>query len=75
MTVRCKFKVDTVNLFQGSEQVSMSAVYGGANATKENVSFADATPTGELKFTVNNKQVFGQFKPGQSYYLDLIPAE
>lgn len=41
----------------------------------EDVSFADATPSGEMKFYLNNPQVIGHFKPGQEYYIDLVPIE
>lgn len=41
----------------------------------EDVSFAEATPSGELKIYVSNPVVVGTFKPGNDYYLDLIPCE
>jgi hypothetical protein len=40
----------------------------------EDVSFAEATPSGELKIYVSNPAVVGTFKPGREYYLDLIPV-
>lgn len=41
----------------------------------EDVSFAAATPSGELKIFVSNPAVVGTFIPGTDYYLDLIPVE
>jgi hypothetical protein len=73
MKTRCKFQVEKVTTYSGNyEQVTLNAVYGGS---AENVSFASATPSGKLEITVTNPNVIGQFKPGESYYLDLIPAE
>lgn len=40
----------------------------------ENVSFSQATPTGNLEFLVTNPVVVGTIEPGAFYYLDLIPA-
>lgn len=76
MKTRCKFVVEKVTAYQGNyEQITLNAVYGGANASAENQSFAAATPTGKLEITVNNPTVIGQIKPGQYYYLDLTPTE
>jgi hypothetical protein len=73
MKTRCKFQVEKVTKYSGDfEQITLNAVYGGS---AENVSFAQATPTGKLEITVNNPAVVGQITPGQYYYLDLIPAE
>jgi hypothetical protein len=76
MKTRCKFQVEKVTAYQGNhEQVTLGAVYGGVNASAENQSFADATSNGRLEITVTNPAVVGQIKPGQYYYLDLIPTE
>jgi hypothetical protein len=73
MKTRCKFQVVKVTLYAGQyEQITLNAVYGGS---AENLSFASATPTGKLEIMVTNPAVLGQIKPGQYYYLDLIPAE
>lgn len=73
MKTRCKFKVDWVKQYGVHyEDVSLSAVHGG---TKENESFASATPSGTLTFTVTNPNVIGKFNPGQEVYLDLTPFE
>ena len=53
-------------------EITMAAVYGGS---AENNSFAEATPSGEIKFTVNNPAVQDHFKPGDSYYVEFKKAE
>jgi len=72
MNTRCKFTVESVKYYSYAEEVTMNAVYGGS---AENNSFAEATPTGKLVFTVTNKAVIGHIKPGQYYYVDLTLAE
>lgn len=55
------------------QNVRLAASYDTANS--EDVSFAEATPSGEVKIYVSNPAVIGTFKPGKNYYLDLIPCE
>ena len=55
------------------QNIRLAAVYDTANA--EDVSFSDSTPSGELRIFVTNPIVVGTFKPGDSYYLDLIPCD
>jgi len=55
------------------QNIRLAAQYDPDN--KEDVSFAESTPSGELKIYVTNPVVVGRFKPGQNYYLDLIPCE
>lgn len=55
------------------QNVRLAASYDTKNP--EDVSFAEATPSGELKIYVSNPVVVGTFKPGKNYYLDLIPCE
>lgn len=82
MTVRMKLVVNTVSDHgdQGAgegvvtaQEITLSAVYsdkeGSANKT-----WAKWTPTGQLKFTVTNPEVFGQFKPGMFFFADLVPT-
>jgi len=56
-----------------AQNVRLAAQYDSSNP--EDVSFAEATPSGELKIYVSNPVVIGNFKIGKSYYLDLIPCE
>lgn len=55
-----------------AQNVRLAAQYDSSNP--EDVSFAEATPSGELKIYVSNPVVIGSFKVGQGYYLDLIPC-
>jgi len=74
MQVRAKFRVDSVQQFEHSEIVRLTAVYGGSTNAEDNT-FAEATPCAELTMTITNKAVHGQFKPGQKFYADFTPAE
>ena len=56
-----------------AENVRLAASYDTANP--EDISFSEATPSGEVKIYVTNPVVIGTFKPGKNYYLDLIPCE
>ena len=56
-----------------AQNVRLAASYDPGNP--EDVSFAEATPSGDLKIYVSNPVVVGTFKPGKTYYLDLIPCE
>ncbi len=82
---RCKFQVNEVarqnsklakkssadpDIF--TERVRAHAVY--ADDSKENQSFAEATPSGNLEIYVNNPAVIGTFEPGDYFYLDIIPV-
>jgi hypothetical protein len=52
-------------------EITMFAMYGG---TPENDSFASATPTGSITFTLNNERCAEEFKPGQEYYVEFTPV-
>lgn len=52
-------------------EITMSAVYGGS---AENKSFAEATPSGAITFTLSNSDVAEAFQPGETYYVDFTPA-
>lgn len=56
-----------------AQNVRLAASYDTANP--EDLSFAEATPSGEVKIYVSNPKVIGTFTPGKNYYLDLIPCE
>lgn len=77
--VRAKFRCTKVQRIQScqpdgtcpqaSEEVELSAVYGGTNAT-----WAKWTPSGQIRMTINNPDAQGKFKPKQCYYLDFTEA-
>lgn len=56
-----------------AQNVKLAAQYDPNN--KEDVSFAEATPSGECKIYVSNPSVVGTFVIGRNYYLDLIPCK
>ncbi len=77
MKVKAKFKVDSVTRHHWpGETIKMSAVYEGATAnTREDKSFAEATPSGSLEIVVSNKDVHGFFQPGESHYITFEKAD
>jgi hypothetical protein len=66
-----KYKLRPTGIY--NQNVRLAASYDPASS--EDVSFASATPSGELKIYVSNPAVIGTFKPGKNYYLDLVPCE
>lgn len=72
-TMRAKMVLNRVDRGQGVDQLTFSAVYGGEN-NKEDNSFSEATPSAELKMSVTNKSLLGQFEPGKKYYVDFTEA-
>jgi len=83
MTVRAKFTVTKDSSCGYAAQtgpmvthreITMMAVFDDGLA-KENKSFATATPSGNLVFTVTNPAIAEEFKAGETYYLDFTKAE
>jgi hypothetical protein len=56
-----------------AQNVRLAAQYDPTN--KEDVSFAEATPSGKCEIYVSNPSVVNTFHIGKNYYLDLIPCE
>lgn len=81
---RCKFYVASVTRhgFMNGEgkpvtnsiEVRLCAVYAPKDDQSENHKFWSASPSGELKLSVNNPACFDFFKEGHEMYLDLTPA-
>jgi hypothetical protein len=61
------------------ETLSMTAVTGkepfGAAGESEDNTYARYTPMASLSMTINNPALLGQFKAGQKFYVDFIPAD
>ncbi len=73
--VRCKFKVDVVHSYaDGGEGLQASPVYPSAEHP-ENAVFSKWTPSGKFEVLINNPDCIGVLKPGQSFYLDIVPIE
>jgi hypothetical protein len=60
------------NLHQ--EVVKLHAVYSDKEGSP-NKAWAKATPSGTLELTIDNPAAQGVLRPGQFYYVDLIPCE
>ena len=73
--MRAKMVVTSlVSTVKDSEQLTFKAVgadgaYPSGGLHEDNT-YALFTPSGELKLTVNNPALIGQFRVGQTYYLD-----
>jgi hypothetical protein len=78
MTIRCKFKVDSITrTMHGPEEmrsVSMSPVYGDGKPDSENSKFWKWTPSGLLRFDTVNAAAADGLKLGGEYYIDITPA-
>ena len=80
MSVVAKFKVAYVKSYETSAEVVLNPVYAGEGAdpkvtTAEDGAFWQATPSGELKMTVNNIAAAEEFQPGNIYYLTFDRAD
>lgn len=72
--MRAKVVVDHVTRHVNAEQLQMNAVYGGSTNAEDNT-FSEATPSASFSMTITNKSLFGQFNPGDKFYVEFTPAE
>lgn len=71
MSVRAKFRVNSVEDFGQSKKVNMAPVYEGSlGDNEENRRFTKASPSGSLTLTIDNPYASDQFAYGQEWYLD-----
>ena len=71
---RCKFWVASVKRMSSAlEEVELITLYDKDDP--EDTRFAEATPSGGLKFTLTNPHLVGTFNPGDVFYVDLTPVE
>lgn len=68
MSVRAKL---TVTSIEGAT-VKFAPDY---SASKEDQTFAEATPSAEASFYVSNTAALEQFSVGKKYFFDITPAE
>jgi hypothetical protein len=77
--MRAKLQVASVTKHQGCEVLNFHAVCKSGSyptdGSDEDNTFARFTPSAELKMTVNNPALLGQFEPGQKFYVDFTPTE
>jgi hypothetical protein len=71
MTVRAKFKVESITTDTNGASVKLVPVTSGS---KENEQFFKWTPWGEMKIGTINSAAAEQFKPGAEFYVDFTPA-
>ena len=71
MSVRAKFKVESITTTENGSEIRMVPVIGG---TTENEQFFKWTPYGELKMGVVSDATAAQFTAGQQFYIDFTPA-
>lgn len=77
MAVRCKMKVESIELAVGGESGRGGTVrlYPVINGSVENEQFYKYTPGGSLVLSTINEAAISQFSLGQEFYVDLTPAE
>lgn len=76
MIIRCLFRVTAVcnldnKLMSGEnkQQIVMVARYETEDGRE--VRFAEGYPVGDLQFQLSNRDLLGQFRPGQEFTLQL----
>ena len=72
MSVKAKFRVNSIEEFEYQKRVKMSAVYGNEG---ENADFCKATPSGQLEMSIDKDAIAASlFEVGKSYYLTFDEA-
>ncbi|MES2959818.1 MAG: hypothetical protein V4792_16635 [Pseudomonadota bacterium] len=73
MSVRAKFKVQSVTEHEGSlKTATMQAVTSGS---KENEQFFKWTPSARIELSTMNPAAAAQFVPGKEFYVDFTPVD
>ena len=67
MSVRAKFKVESVGPQGDTFEVKLTPVIGG---NPENDSFFKYTPGGEIRLAILKEETAGKFEVGKEYYVD-----
>jgi hypothetical protein len=71
MTVRAKFKVESVTQDTNGHSVRLIPVTSGS---VENEAFFKWTPGGEIKISTINAEAAEEFVPGKQFYVDFTEA-
>ena len=76
--MRAKFVVSSVEKFGSGEKLKFNAVAkSGAypeDGSDEDNTYAKFSPSASCEIMVCNPALFGQFEPGQKYYVDFTEA-
>jgi len=73
MSVKAKFRVNSVEDFGTQKEVKMTAVYGTEG---ENASYSKYTPSGQFTMRIDkDTSAFDYFQPGDEHYLTFEKAE
>lgn len=76
--MRAKMRVSSVENFGASEKLNFSCVTTkpfGPEGESEDNTFARYTPSGGANVHVTNPALVGQYKAGDTFYVDFTPAE
>jgi hypothetical protein len=73
--VRAKFRVTSVTEHFGWNGVTVTLTPQYDTTIEEDRRYAKATPSGEIKITIDNPPALEQFKKGQFMYVDFTPIE
>jgi len=73
--MRAKLVISSVTQFEGdNEQLTFRGVCRSdsypADGSDENNTYAKFSPSVELKMTISNPALYGNFKPGHKFYCD-----
>ncbi len=56
-----------------AEEIVANAVHGKEGSA--NAEWSKWTPVGQLSFTVNNPAAFESVRPGQYFFIELVPTD
>jgi hypothetical protein len=74
MTVRAKFKCESVKQEGETASITLRAVYD-SDPNSENGQFFKYTPSGQIILGVVNPAAAKQFEEGKEYYVDFVRKE
>lgn len=69
MNIAARMKCQRLEKTVDAEYITFTAVYS-ADRSDPNYTWSQFTPSGELKLTVTNKDVWGRFIPGDTYQIN-----
>ena len=76
--MRAKMKITEVSLHESNDQLTFNAVCKTgaypADGSDEDNTYAQFSPTAELKISIANPALLGKFRPGQKFYVDFTEA-